>query len=67
MNNGVMSNEQQSMELLKDEYAAFFREGGYRIMRLLVIKAEIEVDVEAKAMDVVGLMRLQKGGDTEQE
>ncbi len=67
MNNGVMSNEQLSMELLKEEYAAFFREGGYRLMRLLVIKAEIEVDVEAKDLDVVGLMRLQNGGYTEQE
>jgi len=66
MNNEMMSNEQQNMESLKEEYAAFFREGGYRLMKLLVVKAEIEVDVEAEDLDVVGLMRLQNGVYTEQ-
>ena len=61
MNNEMMSNEQQNMESLKEKYAAFFREGGYRLMKLLVVKAEIEVDVEAEDLDVVGLMRLQNG------
>ena len=67
MNNEMMSNEQQNMESLKEEYTAFFRDGGYRLMRLLVIKAELEVEVEGADLDVVGLMRLQNGSCTEQE
>ncbi len=67
MNNEMMSNEQQSMEALKEEYAAFFREGGYRLMRLLVIKAEFEVEIGVVDLDVVGLMRLQNGGCTDRD
>lgn len=52
---------------MQEEYEAFFREGGYRLMRLLVIKAELEVDVRGADLDVVGLKRLQNDCCTERE
>lgn len=63
----MMSSEQQGRRSLQEEYKEFFREGGYRLMRLLVIKAEFEVDVEGNDLNVVGLMRLQNGSYTEQD
>ena len=52
---------------ITQEYEEFFREGGYRLMKLLVIKAELEIDVEAADLDVVGLMRLQNGLYSQQD
>ena len=60
-------NTEKMIGTLREEYEAFFRNGGYRLMRLLVIKAELEVDASAEDLDVVALMRLQNGFYTEQE
>lgn len=47
-------------EQVKSEYELFFRNGGYRLMKLLVLKAEAQPDGDRDSFDVVSLMRLQR-------
>jgi len=54
-------------EQLRREYEAFFRGGGYRLMRLLVLKAEQKPETDRACLDVVALMRLQHSGETAEE
>ena len=46
---------------MKQEYEDFFRGGGFRLMRLLVIKAEMVPERKRENLDVVTLMRLLHG------
>ena len=57
MNKGVIGRE----------YEAFFRNGGYRLMRLMATKALLEPSADGRFMDVNSLVRLQYGYDAGDE
>ena len=57
MNKGVIGRE----------YEAFFRNGGYRLMRLMATKALLEPSADGRLMDVNSLVRLQYGYDAGDE
>ena len=52
---------------MRREYESFFRDGGYRLMKLLVIKAEQASVNGGEYFDVNTLIRLQNGAMTAQE
>ncbi len=54
-------------EVMEREYEAFFRNGGYRLMKLITTRAFMEPPVNGRFMDVTSLVRLQNGYDAGSE